>query len=456
VSPTSRRVRWLVTLVGAAILAAGAVLAEPSRSSALERLRDYVRIDTTNPPGNEAVAAEFLAGVLHDAGVASERHVSPAGRVTLLARLPATVPDAPAVALVHHSDVVPAGTGWRGEPFAAVTTDGLLVGRGAIDAKSLGIAHLEAFLAARDLPVRNRELVFLALADEESGGGEGMAWLRRARPELFDRVELALGEGGLNRTVLGRTFFWGLEVAQKRAYWLELVTSGRGSHGSSYNPDSAAHELVRGLAAVVDRPRRWRVAAPAREFLRALIAVEPPLQAAGADADAILIDGEPAPWFPLGYSALLLDTAQVTTLDADVQPNVVAPEARARLDVRLLPDTDAEAWLAELDEVLGRTVRRRTLLATPPSAPSPASGDDWERIRSVLLPEAPVLPVMIAGITDSRFFRELGITAYGLSPFAVDGLYMRRVHGPDEAIPLDAFDRGVERMKRIVRALLEP
>jgi len=207
---------------------------------------------------------------------------------------------------------------------------------------------------------------------------------------------------------------------------------------------------------VVDRPRRWRVAAPAREFLRALIAVEPPLQAAGADADAILIDGEPAPWFPLGYSALLLDTAQVTTLAADVRPNVVAPDARARLDVRLLPDTDAEAWLAELDEVLGRKVRRRTILATPPSAPSPASGDDWERIRSVLLPEAPVLPVMIAGITDSRFFRELGIKAYGLSPFAVDGLYMRRVHGPDEAIPLDAFDRGVERMKRIVRALLEP
>jgi acetylornithine deacetylase/succinyl-diaminopimelate desuccinylase-like protein len=419
-------------------------------------LADYLRIDSSNPPGREAAAAEYLASLLHAAGLATERHVTPAGRVNLVARLPATVPGAPWIALVHHLDVVPAGEGWRHPPFGAEIEDGELFGRGAVDIKSLGIAHLAALLDAARLPVRRRGLLFLAVADEEAGGGEGLGWLIERRPELFAGVEAALGEGGLNRTVVGRTHFFGVEVAQKRAYWLELVARGRGGHGSSLNPESAAHQLVRALARVVDRPRAWRLEPPVERFLAALLGLDPGLAAGGGRAaDAVGPDG-PAAWLPPGYWGLLLDTVQVTGIDAGEPPNVVAAEARARLDVRLLPGADADAFLAELGATLGDEIEIVVRLATPPSAPSALDTAVGRALVAVLERESPVVPVMIPGITDSRFLRERGIAAYGVSPFELESDALRRVHAAEEFIPLAAFDRGVTRTRRIVRALVAP
>ena len=189
----------------AAALAALLPLAAPAAaalSPAAELLAAYVRQDTANPPGNERAAAELLARHLRDAGVATELYVSPRGRASLAARLPATRPDAPVLVLLHHLDVVPPGAGWSGPAWAGEARDGELWGRGAIDAKSLGVAQLEAFLAARELPERRRELLLLAVADEETGGAEGSRFLLESHPGLFARVEAVLNEGGQNRAVL--------------------------------------------------------------------------------------------------------------------------------------------------------------------------------------------------------------------------------------------------------------
>jgi acetylornithine deacetylase/succinyl-diaminopimelate desuccinylase-like protein len=447
-----RRLAHLVPLLLLAAPPAGAARLSPEAAW----LADYLRIDTTNPPGREAEAAAFLAARLKEAGIASERHVTPAGRTSLVARLPATTPGAPWIALVHHLDVVPAGDGWTAPPFGGELRDGYLVGRGAIDTKSLGVAHLAALLDAARLPERRRGLLFLAVADEENGGSEGMAWLAQRRPELFANVEAALGEGGLNRTVLGRTFFWGLEVAQKRAYWLALTARGRPGHGSSLNPDSAAHELVRALARLVERPPEWKLQGPVRDFFRAYAALEPSLRGAAFDPDAAVGPNGPAAWVPPGWWGLLQDTAQVTTLAAGERPNVVAGEARARLDLRLLPETDAEAYLAALAATLGDRIAVEVTLATPPSPPSPVGTPVWRALERALADRAPVLPALIPGITDSRFLRQRGVPAYGFSPFELEAIEMRRVHGPDERIPLDRFDAGVARMRRVVRALVSP
>jgi len=447
-----RRLAHLVPLLLLAAPPAGAARLSPEAAW----LADYLRIDTSNPPGREAAAAAFLAAHLRAAGIASERHVTPAGRTSLVARLPATVPEAPWIALVHHLDVVPAGEGWTAPPFDGEVRDGYLVGRGAIDTKSLGIAHLAALLDAARLPERRRGLLYVAVADEENGGGEGMAWLVERRPELFAHVEAALGEGGMNRTVLGRTFFWGLEVAQKRAYWLELTARGRAGHGSSLNPDSAAHELVRALARLVERPPEWKLQGPVRDFFRAHAALEPSLRGAAFDPDAAVGPGGPAAWVPPGWWGLLQDTAQVTTLAAGERPNVVAGEARARLDLRLLPETDAEAYLAALAATLGDRIAVEVALATPPSPPSPVGTPVWRTLERALADRAPVVPALIPGITDSRFLRQRGVPAYGFSPFELEAIEMRRVHGPDERIPLDRFDAGVARMRQVVRALLAP
>jgi acetylornithine deacetylase/succinyl-diaminopimelate desuccinylase-like protein len=155
-------------------------------------------------------------------------------------------------------------------------------------------------------------------------------------------------------------------------------------------------------------------------------------------------------------AGLFTDTLQVTTLGASDRTNVVAAEARATVDARLLPGTDAGRWLAELRALVGSEIEVEVLLDSPPSPPSPASGEVWRTLERVLGGEAPVVPAMIPGITDARFFRERGIVAYGFSPFEIEGLLMRRVHGPDEEIPLAAFDGGVRRMQRLVRALVSP
>ena len=159
---------------------------------------------------------------------------------------------------------------------------------------------------------------------------------------------------------------------------------------------------------------------------------------------------------PPGLPSLFLDSLQVTVLAAGEEINSIPAEARARIDIRLLPSTDTDAYLAGVREALGKEIETRVLLAAPPSEPTPASGPLWERLVAALADEAPVIPIFLAGITDSRYFRERGVAAYGFSPFWVEAEPMRGVHGPDERIPLDAFDRGVERMRRVVESLLPP
>jgi len=452
------RLAALLSAAALALLAAGpqpgAAAAQPADglSEPARWLQGYLRIDTTNPPGNEGRAADYLAGILARAGIPSRKLETPSHRVSLWARLQAPASGGRAVLLLHHMDVVAPGPGWSVPPFAGLVRGGRLWGRGALDDKSLGIAELAAFVAlARQGGPRGRDVVLLAVADEESGGREGTGWLLAHRPELFAGVEAVVGEGGRNQVVNGRLLWWGIEVAQKRPLWLSAEAGGRGGHASSLNPSSAAHQLVQGLARVLAMPQRWRVTAPARDYLAALA----PLHNAHwrkilAHVDeSIGADGPRTFLFP-GMANLFLDTVQVTVLQAGERINVIPATARALLDVRLLPDTDGAAFQAGIEKALGQGIATRLLLTSPPAAPSPAAGRLYGALAKALGAEAPVVPAMVPGFTDSRYFRERGVAAYGVSPFALEGADSAGIHGTDERIPLAAFDRGVERLRRAV------
>jgi len=162
-------------------------LSEPARW-----LQAYLRIDTTNPPGREHLAAAYLAGILKREGIPSHVARTPDGRANLWARLSSPRSNGKAVVLLHHMDVVAPGPGWTVRPFGGEVRDGRLWGRGALDDKSLGIAQLAAFvdLKRRRVPIE-RDVIFLAVADEESGGLRGTSWLLQNRPELFEGVEVA-------------------------------------------------------------------------------------------------------------------------------------------------------------------------------------------------------------------------------------------------------------------------
>ncbi len=179
--------------------------------------------------------------------------MTPKGRVNLYARLSAAAPVGGPLVLLHHMDVVPPGDGWTRLPFAAEIDDGRIWGRGAIDAKSLGISHLAAMVALqRERTALERDVIFLAVADEETGGAEGTQWLLKEHADLFAEAAFVLNEGGSNRVAGDRLFWWGIEVAQKRPLWLRVTTQGRGGHGSTYNPGSATHQLVASLSKLFD------------------------------------------------------------------------------------------------------------------------------------------------------------------------------------------------------------
>ncbi|HXT51886.1 MAG TPA: M20/M25/M40 family metallo-hydrolase [Thermoanaerobaculia bacterium] len=453
--PLSARRLAPLLLAGLLYCQAPAAPDETTLSLPARWLQGYLRLDTTNPPGNETAAAAYLEKLLGEQGVQAQRLLSPGGRANLYARLRAKPGvDGPALLLLHHMDVVAAGPGWRDAPFAAVVRDGRLFGRGALDDKSLGIAQLAAVVElARGRGRLVRDVVLLAVADEERGGAEGTAWLLAAHPELFRGVEGVLNEGGSNRQVNGRLLWWGVEVAQKRPLWLELTAEGRGGHGAGFNPHAATHELIRALGRLLDRPPRWRVTPAARQYLAALA----PLHNAHWQPLLTTPDRVIRPEGPVGTAMLpgmenlFLDSVQVNVLQGAAQINVTPPRATARVDVRLLPDTDGEALLADLRSRLGKDVEVRVLLTVPPTPPSPTDTSLHRTLAAVLGPEAPVVPFFSPGFTDSRLFRARGIPAYGFSPFTLEPQDLLGIHGADERIPLRELDRGVARLRELVR-----
>jgi len=436
-----------------ALAAGGAGDAPRHLSEAAGWLRGYVQIDTTNPPGNERLAANYLAAILAREGIPSRLWLSPSGRASLSARLTSPRSGGRAVLLLHHMDVVAPGAGWTVPPFAGLIRDGSLWGRGTLDDKGLGICGLAALVdLERRRVALDRDVLFLAVADEENGGGQGAAWLLASHPELFAGVEGVIGEGGRNQFT-DRLLWWGVEVAQKRPLWLRVVAHGRGGHGSALNPESANHQLIAGLARLLALPQHWRVTAPVRDYLRALA----PLHNAHwqhllTHVDEAIGDQGPREAIFPGMAGLFLDTVQVTVLAGGDRINVVPAAAEARIDVRLLPDTDGAAFLAAVRGALGPQLAVEVLVTAPPAPPSPASGRLYGAIRQVLGREAAVVPMLDAGTTDSRFFRERRVPAYGLAPFALGPDDSGGIHGADEHLPLAELDRGVERMRRIVRA----
>ena len=455
-------------LAAAALFVAAPALAGASPVAWLQK---YLSFDTSNPPGNELPAARYLASLIerHDPRGEIEVRVllSPGGRANLYARLPANAEGATdrGLVLLHHLDVVPAGQGWTRRPFGGELHDGSIWGRGALDAKSLGIAHLNAMfsLVGSDRP-RRRDLVVVAAADEEAGGEEGVGWLLDEHGGLFDDVEAVLNEAGVNRMAGERLLLWGIETAQKQVLWLRVTATGRGGHGAAFNPASPTHRLLRALNRVLDLEHAWRVTAGSHQAYRALAALRPgefadvfdqPMPAVQAELDRRLRDGRLDRILLPGMSASFRDTVQVTRIDNGDGPVNVAPGgAAALIDARLLPDTDVQGFRRRVETMLGSGIHVEELIRSGSSPASSVSSDVYRALERVLEVRAPVAPTMIAGATDSRFFRRRGVDAYGFSPFTLVADEAGGIHGVDERIPVDAFLRGCEMMKRVVAALV--
>ena len=301
-----------------------------------------------------------------------------------------------------------------------------------------------------------RDVLFLAVADEESGGGRGTKWLLEHHGDLLEGVGVVLNEGGTNFTANGNLLWWGVEVEQKRPLWLRIAAKGRGGHASSLNPHSAAHKLIAALDRLVQLPPVYRVTDGARNYMLALAPLhEGPLATSMAQIDRVIHPEGPKKMLMPGMANLFLDTVQVTRLEASERINTISNIATAEVDIRLLPDTDTDEFLARVKSALGSGIEVEVLLDAPPGSPSPSDTSLFALIEKHLSPEAPVVPAFISGFTDSRYFRQRGIPAYGFSPFVLLPKELKGIHGPEEHISLRELDIGIQRLKEIVQAYAE-
>jgi len=428
---------------------------------AVDLLRRYLQIDTTNPPGNELKAALFIKEVLEREGIPVEVDEFAPGRANVLATLKGSGSRRPLV-LAHHLDVVPADASrWSVPPFSGAARDGVIYGRGSEDMKTEGILHLVTLIRARreGAPLA-RDILLLGTADEEAGfqGALRALSLEGWRDRLKD-AEYLITEGGENLVdASGKVLYLGVETAEKGPYWLKLETKGTPGHGSRPIEDSALNRLVRALERVRRHRTGMKVLPSVQRFFADQAAQTPAPRSAwyGDIAGALR---EPAVARELyedrEVSALLRNTISITVVKAGYKTNVIPGTAEAELDVRLLPGEDPQAFLAELRGVIDDP----TVLIVPPASfrtpnESPIDTELFRTIESVLRrhhPDAPVTTKMLTGATECVLYRPLGIVCYGFTPLLTTSEELATVHGDDERIGEATVRRSTGIFYEVVR-----
>jgi acetylornithine deacetylase/succinyl-diaminopimelate desuccinylase-like protein len=404
-------------------------------AEAQQTLVQYVKLDTSNPPGDTTASATLLGQILEREGLTVQRYLSAPGKSILYARLPATVQPAVGkpILLLSHMDVVPADAPrWPQPPFAGRILDGELWGRGAIDMKGLGIVQLYAFLALfRQAGPRNRDVILMAVPDEESGGGLGTRWMiANHYPELDP--EYVLDEGGCGSRDLyspGKLVY-GIAVSEKKLLWLRLRVTGQGGHGSQPHGQNPNDALVRALARLLATPAK-DAAAPTVEALRQRLS-------------------------PLSQNkftnALQHSTIALTSLRSGVgepaKPNVIPSVAEATLDCRILPGTTTAQWLTELRQQLADPqLTIEIIYESPDPVQSPIDTPLYRALDAAIHryhPEAVVTPIPLPYGTDSNAFRPRGVKSYGLFPIILSTAQVSTMHGDGERLPLAGLGEAIQ------------
>ncbi|MCK6628055.1 MAG: M20/M25/M40 family metallo-hydrolase [Anaerolineae bacterium] len=426
-------------------------------------LSRYLQFDTTNPPGNEAAAVEFLAGILRQHDFAPQILESAPGRANLVVRLPASAGPAALPCLLYaHADVVPANPGeWSIPPFSGQIKDDFVWGRGALDDKGLGIIFLQALILLKnyDLPLK-RDIILLIAADEETCGQYGVAWLLEHHPELI-RAEYVWDEGGMGlRPAKAAHYIYSIAVAEKGALTVRLTARGAPGHASIPHSNNASDQLVRALARLANWRRPIQLTPPVIEMLRRL--------APGSTFPRSLLfayANNRLTWpllFPLLdkdalFGPLIRNTVSLTMLRSGQKSNIIPAEAEAKLDIRLLPGEDPASILGDLRAVI-KDIRVSVEAEDMPVAhpASDSAADFFLALADTLKelgPPGVVTPYLTPGATDSRFFRRAGMKAYGFMPMLLDAQELSRIHGIDERISIANLRFGAQVVFETLRKL---
>jgi acetylornithine deacetylase/succinyl-diaminopimelate desuccinylase-like protein len=416
-------------------------------------LSDYIRVDTVNPPGNETRAVEWFAAIFDAEGIPYETYGATDSRQSIVARLKGDGSRGDSLILLNHTDVVPFELEhWTKEPLGGEVSNGFIWGRGAIDMKGMGIIELVTFLLhhRHNLPLK-RDLVFMAVADEEAGSAYGVEFFDREHPELLE-CAYVINEGACGSVeILGHerpTFNIG--VSEKGPFWLTLRTTGTPGHGSVPTADNAAVRLVRALDSIAEWERPLMPTPEVTEYFQQLhdhgILEEPPT----LEVLELLAEQHPR------LRSLQTNSISLTTLNAGVKMNVIPAHATATLDCRLVPGYDPEEFMREMREVIDDPeveITREFESSTEPSRLDTELYEVMTHYAKDAVEDAIVLPSVSTGFTDSRVFRRRGTPAYGFVPVLLGPQEMGTPHGNDECLSIENLQMGMQILHRTIRGI---
>jgi len=431
---------------------------------AVKILSDYIKIDTTNPPGNEKLGAVYLADILKKNGIDAQVIDVPdpreggGNRAAVIGRLKGSGAKK-AVILLNHIDVVPArAADWKYPPFGGEVHEGEIWGRGTLDMKGMGIMELASMLALKKNGVKlDRDIIFLATPDEEIGGNYGAKWIAENKKDMIGDAEFLINEGyPIDAYAGGKPKYWGVDVAEKSILWLSLTARGVAGHASMPLTDSSTNRLIKALSKLAASPPKMTVQPAVKTFFTSIADTESsPLKELYKNIEQSVQDpkNEAALKKDLLKSCMLSNTVSLTVLKAGYKTNVIPAEAIAELDCRLLPGVTPESFIGEVKKIIDDPTIEVKSIEWEKADPSPFDSAFVKAIQKTNAMEkngGPVVPVVVPWFTDSHWFRELGIKAYGFEPVEVDPEHMATMHGKDERIPVSVFKQGIVRMYHIL------
>jgi acetylornithine deacetylase/succinyl-diaminopimelate desuccinylase-like protein len=451
-------------LLAALFLAASLHAAEPPEIAKL--LADVIRIDTSNPPGNEAKLAEFLKTKFAPLGFEIDIVPGPQpGRSSFIARLRGDGSKRPLLIAAHEDVVGVEREKWSVDPFAGIIRDGYVYGRGAIDFKGgLAVFAQAAIDVAKQKRPLARDLIFLAEADEEGGGPNGTRFLA---DKVWDKIdcEFALNEGGwIIKDDAGKVQYVSISTADKSSISLLLTARGTSTHSSMPRPDNAIFTLARALTKLADYDTAPRLTDSTREFFLTLAATsDEPMKthfrnlATSRDPQLIAAADKAISENTLLH-AIMRNTIAPVFLNAGFRGNVIPGSADATINFRVIPGTTVDELIAEVKRVIADPrveVKPATTQPMPRSIESPKSTALYEALvknAKLTYPGALVTPYLFQAGTDAAPWRTRGVPVYGIYPYPITAQDLSRMHGNDERVPIESLESG---LRMITNTLLD-
>ena len=421
------------------------------RDEAVGVLTELIRIDTSNPPGGETRAAEYIRAVLERERIPSQMFWRDAERASLVARLRSSGRRRP-ILVMGHTDVVGVDRArWTVDPFGGVVKDGYVYGRGALDDKDTVAAGLVAFLALHRLNVPlDRDVIFLAEAGEEGTPELGITYLVEHHWSAIE-AEFALAEGGDIPVQSGRIRYVGVATTEKTPNTVTLTARGTAGHGSMPRVDNPIVHLSAAIAKIGAYQPPMRLNETTRAFFDRLAQVSPPPEAAlFARLEDPQVQDELRRRY-ITYNSMLRTSISPNVIRGGFRTNVIPAEATAMLDVRALPGEDMDRLLSTLKAIVDDPAIEivRAAPNRPAAPPSPIDSELFqalERTGRLVFSGAPTVPMMLTGATDMAQLRAHGVKAYGISE-PVD-VRDPTAHGDNERIAIEALGKYVEYIYR--------